>query len=114
MSESIIDIKVEELKNVDLVTVSGRIDSSNANQLDQTLKGIMEHRHKIVINMSAVEYMSSAGLRTLVSTLRECKKHRGNLYISEPSDRVSEVLELAGLKRMFEIYEHDAAAVDHI
>lgn len=107
-----LDISVENFKRVDMVTVSGRIDGSNAGELESAFAGLTdEGRYQIVAELGGVEYMSSAGLRALVATMRECKKHRGDLRIANPSDRISEVLELAGLDSIFQIYEDSAAAV---
>jgi anti-sigma B factor antagonist len=105
-------IEVQSLKRVELVTVSGRIDSSNANEFDDALKNLTDNGdYQLVLNMSGVEYTSSAGLRALVAALRECKKHNGDLRISSPSDKVSEVLDLAGLTSLFQVYDDDTSAV---
>ena len=107
-----LDITVENYKRVDMVTVSGRIDGSNANELETAFAGLTDDGHyQIVAELSGVEYMSSAGLRALVATMRECKKHRGDLRIAKPSDRIQEVLELAGLDTIFQIFDDSAAAV---
>ncbi len=116
MSTSDLEINVEKLKRVVLIRVDGRIDSTNASELDDALKTTMDDgNNNLVVNLSEVEYMSSAGLRALVSALRECKKRRGDLGLSAPSGRVTEVLELAGLTTgptpLFTVYENDAAAV---
>jgi anti-sigma B factor antagonist len=100
------------MKRVDLVTVSGRIDSSNAAEFEKHLKELMEGgRHRLVLNLAGVTYMSSAGLRTLVSTLKECKKKSGDVRLAAPSERVAEVLSLAGLDSLFQVYDDDTAAV---
>lgn len=113
MSDSQLTIKVDNFKKADLVTASGRIDSSNATEFDDVLKGLMDDgQHHIIINMADINYMSSAGLRTLVSALRECKKKRGDIRLSSPSDRVKEVLDLSGLYSMFTTFSTDAEAVD--
>lgn len=116
MSTSDLTINVEKLKRTVMITVEGRIDSTNASELDDVLKEtINEGFNNIVVNLGKVEYMSSAGLRALVSALRECKKKRGDLVLSAPSARVAEVLELAGLitgpTPLFTIYENDATAI---
>lgn len=111
MAESIVNIEVEDLKRVDLVKVSGRIDSSNAAQFDGVLKEIVSRKHNVVLEMSGVDYISSAGLRAMIALLRECKKHKGDVRLASPSDRVVEVLALAGLDSLFEVYENEASAV---
>lgn len=112
MADSNLNIEVKSLKRVDVVTVSGRIDSSNASSFDDALKGILDNgRHKIVLDLNGVNYMSSAGLRAMVAALRECKKHRGDVRLADISERVSEVLSLAGLDSLFTAYEDTTSAV---
>ena len=105
-------ILVESFKRVDLVEVSGRIDSSNAHEFDETMKQLADQdRHQLVLNLGNVEYMSSAGLRAIVTALRTSKKNNGDVRISQPSDRVKEVLDLAGLTSLFQYYDDDTSAV---
>lgn len=105
-------INVKNLKRVDLIEVKGRIDSSNASQLDNTLKGLAEQgRHNLVVDLSEVNYMSSAGIRALVAALRENRKNNGDLYLAQPSARVEEVLNLTGLETLFQTYPDAATAV---
>lgn len=108
------EITIRELKNVDVVEVAGRIDSSTAQQLDQALKGLVENRRtRIVLDLAQVDYCSSAGLRSMVSCLREVQKpiFSGDLRIAQPSTRVQEVLSLAGLDSVFKIYDDQVGAV---
>jgi anti-sigma B factor antagonist len=107
-----ISISVESFKRVELVTLAGRIDSNNASQLDNQLKGLInDGRYKIVLELSEVNYMSSAGLRAMVSAVRECKKHRGDVRLANVSERVDEVLKLAGLNAIFQVYDDKTSAV---
>jgi anti-sigma B factor antagonist len=55
--------------------------------------------------------MSSAGLRGMVSSLKACKSGGGNLVIANPSNRVSEVMQLAGLTSLFALYDDVTSAV---
>jgi anti-sigma B factor antagonist len=106
------EIETESFKRADLVTVTGRIDSSNASELEDVFKGLAKDgRYRLVVDLSGIEYMSSAGLRALVSALRESKKHHGDVRISNPSERMEEVLNLAGLNTVFSVYEDSTSAV---
>ncbi len=112
MSEAELSIAVESLKRVDLITVTGRIDSSNAEQLDAAFKEILDNgRNNIVMDLSGVNYMSSAGLRSLVAALRECKQRRGDVRLANVSERVGEVLSLSGLNKLFETFDDTTSAV---
>jgi anti-sigma B factor antagonist len=112
MTDSSFTVNIEDMKRVELVEVSGRIDSSNAAQFDDILKEIAKRgKYNVVLNMAGVEYISSAGLRALVALLRENKKHRGDVRLAQPSERVVEVLSLAGLDSLFAVYNDSASAV---
>ena len=107
-----LNISVESFKRVELVKVAGRVDSSNATQLDKKLKELQDNgRYKLVLELSEVNYMSSAGLRTMVAAVRECKKHRGDVRLANVSERVAEVLKLAGLNAIFQVYDDKTSAV---
>lgn len=114
MSETALNIIRESHKRVELFTVSGRIDSGNASEFDTAVKAALdEGRYNLVLDLAGVSYMSSAGLRVLVAALRECKKlpNNGDVRLSNPSERVAEVLELAGLNEMFPTYDDTTSAV---
>ena len=112
MSDSNLSINTTHHNNVDVVSISGRVDSSNYTILDKALKASLTNgQHHLVLNMSEVEYLSSAGLRAMVSALRECKKKSGDVRVAAPSDRVREVLDLSGLDLMFTSYPDNEHAM---
>jgi len=105
------NINVSAQDNVTLVEVNGRIDSMNANQLGEALSNAIDTGHlQIVLDLANVEYMSSAGLREIVSALKKVRG-KGDVRIAQPSHRVREVLEMAGLDSIFQIYPTQAGAV---
>lgn len=99
------DIVVQDNTNVSVVAVSGRVDSATSPDLESALKRLLEaDKIQIVLDLKEVEYMSSAGLRAMVSTLKSLKRVNGDLRLANPSPRVEEVLKLAGLTSIFAIY----------
>lgn len=106
------DISTQQVKNVSVMTVKGRVDSATAPDLENALKQLVEgDKTQIVLDLKDVEYMSSAGLRAMVSTLKSVKRVNGDLRLCSPSPRVAEVLRLAGLNSIFSIYPTQADAV---
>ena len=107
-----IDITVSAVDNATLVEVSGRVDSMNANQLGEALFAEIDNGHtNIVLDLAGVEYMSSAGLREIVSALKRVKRASGDLRVSQPSDRVLEIFEMAGLDTILQIFPSQDSAV---
>lgn len=98
---------------VTLVEVSGRVDSMNASEFGSGLSAqITNGKVQLVLDLSSVEYMSSAGLREIVTTLKSAKKASGDLRLAQPSQRVREVLEMAGLDTIFRIYTTQDDAIN--
>lgn len=105
-------IATQEQGAVSVVAVAGRVDSATAPELEIALKHLVEsEKTQIVLDLLGVEYMSSAGLRAMVSTLKAVKRVNGDLRIANPSSRVDEVLRLAGLSSIFAIYPSREAAI---
>ncbi|MCD4685428.1 MAG: STAS domain-containing protein [Anaerolineae bacterium] len=108
----VMEITGSEMKRVQLFEVNGRVDSSNANELGARMDGAVDDgKNNVVLDLGGVEYMSSAGLREMVRVLKRVKRGGGDLRIANPSDRVREVLELAGLDTIFEIFPTQVEAV---
>jgi anti-sigma B factor antagonist len=107
------EITTKEFKHCELVTVTGRVDSATAPQFSQALDGLMQKGvYKIVIDMSNLEYMSSAGFRALLAAQRECKKfNRGEVLLAVVPVRIREALELAGFTELFKTYKDALEAV---
>jgi len=108
----VMEINTSEMKRVQLFEVIGRVDSNNANELGSALDEVVDDgKTNLVLDLGGVEYMSSAGLREMVRVLKRVKRSGGDLRIASPSDRVREVLELAGLDTIFEVYPTQVEAV---
>lgn len=107
------EITTQEFKHGDLVTVIGRVDSATAPEFTKALEKINEAgRFKIAVDMSELEYMSSAGFRALLASQRNCKKYnRGELVLVKVPERIREALELAGFTELFKTFDDPIEAV---
>jgi anti-sigma B factor antagonist len=108
-----LDFNVSHSDPVTLIEASGRIDSSNANQLGEALTGVIDEGHtQLVLDLSGVGYMSSAGLREIVSALKKLRRVSGDLRIAQPSPRVVEVIEMSGLDSEIQVFASQAEAIN--
>lgn len=107
------EIVSSQYKHCDVVKVSGRLDSSTAPTLVEALNKITtENRFKIVMDFSGLTFISSAGLRVLISTLKNCKRYnRGDLVLAGLSSNILSVFDLAGFTAIFKIFPDVLAAV---
>jgi anti-anti-sigma factor len=108
------EVTSEAMKRCELVTVSGRVDSTTAPKLEEVLLGLINSGKKnIVVNLKETEYISSAGLKALLSALMKVRKKipSGDLVISEIQPRLKDSFELVGFDRLFKFYDTDLQAV---
>jgi len=106
------EVNIKQMNRVDLVEVDGRVDSSTAGELGAAInERINKGALNLVVDLAKVDYMSSGGLRELVAGLKRVKKDGGDLRLCSPSSRVREVLELAGLHTIFQIFDDQVRAV---
>ena len=107
------EITTKRFNNCDMVVVRGRVDSSTAPQLTEALESVTsDGRYKIVLDMSGLEYMSSAGFRSLLASQRVCKRYnRGEIVLAVVPERIQEALELAGFTELFKTYGDTVEAV---
>lgn len=107
------EITTQEFKHCDLFKVKGRVDSATAPDFSKALeKANNDGHYKLVIDMSELEYMSSAGFRALLATQRNCKHFsRGELVLVAVPERIREALELAGFTELFKTFDDTVAAV---
>lgn len=107
------EIAKKEFKHCDMIIVKGRVDSSTAPQFSQAMDAVTESgRFKIVVDMSGLEYMSSAGFRALLASQRTCKRYnRGEVVLAAVPTRIQEALELAGFTELFKTFSDPLTAV---
>lgn len=106
-------ISEERLGGVIVVAPVGRIDSSTSDVLDAHLQRLSTAGFSnVVIDFAGVEYISSAGLRVLLTLARRVRESRGGLALASLNDSVRLVFELAGFVPLFVIEPSRASAVD--
>ena len=107
------EVTTKQFKHCDLLIVKGRVDSATSHKLSEALDAIAaEGRYKIVLDMSALEYMSSAGFRALIAAQRNCKRYnRGEVVLANIPANINSALELAGFTTLFRVFPDVTAAV---
>jgi anti-sigma B factor antagonist len=86
--------------NVHLIKVEGRLDASFSSQLEDELDRLFEKTKKIIIDFSQVTYLSSSGLRVLLSAKKETEG-QGGLVLINLADIVRKIIEVAELDDFF-------------
>jgi anti-sigma B factor antagonist len=91
---------------VSVFVLEGRIDTQGASELDEELQAaVSEGKHKMVLDMDGVSYISSSGLRTLADVVTKNREAGGDLKLFSVSRKVLRVLRIIGFDRFFSIYD---------
>ncbi|MBQ6496927.1 MAG: STAS domain-containing protein [Firmicutes bacterium] len=96
------DIKKEQQENKLTVKVSGRLDTTTAPELESSLQESLDGVQDLTLDFSDLEYISSAGLRVLLSTQKKMNT-QGNMRLTGVNEVVMEVFELTGFSEILTI-----------
>ena len=88
--------------NIHLVKVEGRLDASFSAQLEDEIDRLLEKTQKIILDFSNVSYLSSSGLRVLLSVKKRIEG-QGGLVLIHLVDIVRKIIEVAELDDFFSL-----------
>ena len=77
------------------VTLAGRLDTTTAPDLEKEIKSSLEGVTELIMDFEKLDYISSAGLRVLLSAQKQMSK-QGSMKVIKVSDLVMEVFEVTG------------------
>jgi anti-sigma B factor antagonist len=108
-------MKVERKKSekgIEILQVSGRIDPSTSNQLEEEINTVFSTgQFKLVLNLSEVDFISSTGLRIFLTALKKVKAQNGDVKICCMNSNVEKVFKIAGFVSLFDILPTEEEAV---
>ncbi len=109
------EAKVEEKGDVVVVRVHGRLDAASSPQLEKKVNSIIETGHfKLLLNLGDVDYLSSAGMRLMLSVSKRLKHLEGKVVACNLNDDVMDVIKMAGFHQVLEIYPSEEEALNHL
>ncbi len=85
-----------------LVALEGRLDTVTAPELDETLKGLFESIDELTFDFGKLEYISSAGLRVLISA-HKVMLRKGGMKLTNVNESVMEILSVTGFSDILTI-----------
>jgi anti-sigma B factor antagonist len=108
-----VNVEVTQHGSVVLLTVEGTVDTLTTSELNTIFEEqINSGRLRLVTDLSAVDYMASAGLRLLLTTASQVRQKGGYLKIAAPNENVRRIMELAGIFTLIEMHPSAEAAIE--
>ncbi|MBP2132484.1 anti-sigma B factor antagonist [Methanomicrobium sp. W14] len=105
-------VEYSDKNSVTIVRISGRFDGGSSPQAEADLNNIIsEGKNRILVDLSGVDYISSSGLRVLLSAMKKIKPLGGKIKCFALTSFVSEIFEMTGFSQIFEVYEDEEKAL---
>jgi anti-sigma B factor antagonist len=83
-------------------TLEGRLDTNTSVELDAALSPVLDTINELVFDLSALEYISSAGLRVLLATHKSLSK-KGGMKVTNVNEMIMEIFEVTGFSDILTI-----------
>ena len=100
------NVNINTQNGILIISVEGNVDSKTAPELQQKISDATHDSKKVIIDMTKVEFVSSAGLRVLLMVYRQIKTNNGVVVLVGVSDEIKEVMSMTGFINFFKIFEN--------
>lgn len=92
-------------KDWQIFSIIGRVDTVTSAEVDKAGNEFLQANSKVALDMSAMDYISSAGLRVLLRMAKKSKRDKKQFVLFGASGMIKEVLEASGMDMLVTIYE---------
>ena len=105
-------IKSGKENNALIVKISGRMDAVTAPAFEKALGAWIDESEKyFVVDLSSLEYISSAGLRSILIIAKKLKTLNGSILLAAMEESVNEVFEISGFNSIIPIHDTVQSAI---
>jgi len=91
--------------------MAGSLDSATSPEAQKSLDAVLVSAKKVVLDFSALDYISSAGLRVLLGAAKKLKASGGTLRIFGLNQSVREVFEISGFSGILAVFPSEGEAL---
>ncbi|HOT03937.1 MAG TPA: STAS domain-containing protein [Methanolinea sp.] len=104
---TILQVAEERRGDIPVVFLKGRMDATTSPDAEAHINRLIDGGDRqLVVDLSGLEYISSAGLRVLLSGLKRLKSSGGMLKLTALAPEIQKVFDIAGFNRLFPIYRN--------
>ncbi len=108
------EISQRQKQDIVILAIEGRLDTLSSNALKDTLESLINNnKHQILIDCSELNFISSSGLRVLLSAGKQLNSLKGKIALYAMKDHIKEVFDIAGFTMLFAIFNNEEEAINH-
>jgi anti-sigma B factor antagonist len=101
--------------DITIIALTGRLDTLSSSSLeDKLLDTINKNQSKIIIDFSQLDFISSSGLRVLLTAGKQMKSAQGRLVLCSLKDHVKEVFDVAGFSMLFKMFSSQEDSIKEL
>ncbi|MEX2639546.1 MAG: STAS domain-containing protein [Balneolales bacterium] len=107
------EINNRTLKNLEIIELRGELDAHTASRLETVLQQLISlNKHKIIVNCSHLDYISSAGLGVFMAYIEDVRSLGGDIKLTNMSPKVYNVFDLLGFPTLYDILDDEKEAIE--
>ena len=108
-------IQTRKEKVAVVLSVKGRMDALTAPDFEKNVIDLISKGEKtFVVNFVELDYISSAGLRSILALAKKLKETEGKILLAGVRGPVDEVFKISGFSSMFKIFDSEESALTEI
>ena len=106
-------LETREMDGIPIVDIEGNLDTNTAPDAEKHLNGLIEQGSKnIVVNFEKLGFISSAGLRVMLSTAKVLRAAQGDIRICNLNETVQEIFDISGFSTILSVFNAESDALE--
>jgi anti-sigma B factor antagonist len=99
------EVRVRTVRKITVIELEGELDGKTSAEVQEKVLPELQPAGKVLLDMSKVPYMSSAGLRMLLSIYRQVSAKKGNIVLAGVAEEIRDTMSVTGFLRFFVIHD---------
>jgi anti-sigma B factor antagonist len=103
---------IKENGDIRIINLKGYLDAHTAPTLENNFTELINNsKFKIIVNFEELAYISSAGLGVFMAYIENIRDNKGDIKLTNMSDKVFNIFDLLGFPLLYEIYKNEEEAI---
>ncbi len=105
-------VSVDEVRGIRRVSLSGRLDADALRSVEDDFHAAATAEPNVIVDLTAVDFLASMGIRMLVAASQEQEKLGGRLVLAGPDEMTMRILKTTGIDQLVPVHatSDDAAS----
>ena len=107
------EITQKEENGIVSIVIKGRLDADSSTEAEKVVKDALGgETNRLLFNLDGLEYLSSAGLRVLLTAAKEMRRREGKIVLCALNEFVKEIFEVSGFQSLIPIADSVESGIE--